>query len=54
MGMPLVAEYAERFGIYDDMLPVLSMSLGSGETTVLRMVSAYSVIANGGRRSSRP
>jgi penicillin-binding protein 1A len=30
------------------MMPVLAMSLGSGETTVLRMVSAYSVIANGG------
>ena len=49
MGMPLVAEYAERFGIYDKLLPVLSMSLGSGETTVLRMSSAYSVLANGGK-----
>lgn len=49
MGMKLVAEYAERFGIYDKMLPVLSMSLGAGETTVLRMVTAYSVIANGGQ-----
>lgn len=50
MGMNLVAEYAERFGIYDKMLPVLAMSLGSGETTVMRMVSAYSVMANGGRQ----
>jgi penicillin-binding protein, 1A family len=50
MGMSLVAEYAERFGIYDKMLPVLSMSLGSGETTVMRMVSAYSVMANGGKQ----
>jgi penicillin-binding protein 1A len=50
MGMPIVAEYAERFGVYDKMLPVLSMSLGSGETTVMRMVSAYSVMANGGRQ----
>jgi len=49
MGMKLVAEYAERFGIYDKMLPVLAMSLGAGETTVLRMVTAYSIIANGGR-----
>jgi penicillin-binding protein 1A len=48
MGMPLVAEYAERFGVYDRMLPALAMSLGSGETTVMRMVSAYSVMANGG------
>ena len=50
MGMNLVAEYAERFGIYDDMPPLLSMSLGSGETTVLRMISAYAVLANGGRQ----
>jgi penicillin-binding protein 1A len=49
MGMQLVAEYAERFGVYDDMKPLLAMALGSGETTVLRMVSAYSVMANGGR-----
>ena len=33
MGMPLIAEYARRFGIYDNMLPVLSMALGAGETT---------------------
>ena len=50
MGMPLVAEYSKRFGIYDNMLPVLSMSLGAGETTVLRMVTAYSILANGGRK----
>ncbi|WP_349361025.1 penicillin-binding protein 1A [Stappia sp.] len=50
MGMPLVAEYAKRFGIYDDMMPVLSMSLGAGETTVMRMVTAYAMIANGGRQ----
>ena len=50
MGMPLIAEYARRFGIYDSMQPVLSMSLGAGETTVLRMASAYSMLANGGRK----
>lgn len=50
MGMPLVAEYAKRFGIYDAMTPVLSMSLGAGETTVMRMVTAYAMIANGGRQ----
>ncbi|MCV0396518.1 MAG: penicillin-binding protein 1A [Rhizobiaceae bacterium] len=49
MGMNLVAEYAERFGVYDKMAPHIANSLGSGETTVLRMVSAYSVMANGGR-----
>ena len=51
IGMPLISEYAKRFGIYDDALPnYLSYSLGTGETTVMRMVTAYSMIANGGRR----
>jgi penicillin-binding protein 1A len=50
VGMPLIAEYAKRFGVYDDMLPVLSMSLGAGETTVMKMVTAYSMFANGGKR----
>jgi penicillin-binding protein 1A len=49
MGMPLVAEYAERFGVYDKMLPAIAGALGAGETTVMRMVSAYAVMANGGR-----
>ncbi|MDB5569829.1 MAG: penicillin-binding protein family [Hyphomicrobiales bacterium] len=50
VGMPLIAEYSKRFGVYDDMMPVLAMSLGAGETTVLRMTTAYSMMANGGRR----
>lgn len=49
LGMPTVVEYAERFGVYDKMQPVLSMALGAGDTTVMRMVTAYSVIANGGK-----
>jgi len=49
MGMPLITEYSKRFGVYDDLLPVLSMSLGAGETTLLRMATAYSVLANGGK-----
>lgn len=50
MGMPLIAEYARRFGLYDNMQPVLAMSLGAGETTALRMAGAYGIIANGGRK----
>jgi len=50
IGMPVVTEYARRLGIYDDMLPLLSMSLGAGETTVMRMTAAYSMFVNGGRR----
>ena len=50
IGMPLIAEYAKRFGVYDDLPPYLSFALGAGETTLLRMVTAYSMFANGGRR----
>lgn len=50
IGMPLIADYARLFGIYDDMQPVLAMSLGAGETTAMRMTSAYATIANGGRK----
>ena len=50
MGMPLIVEYSKRFGVYDDLLPVLAMSLGAGETTLLRMCAAYSVLANGGKQ----
>ncbi len=50
VGMPLIAEYAKRFGVYDEMTPYLSMALGAGETTLLRMVTGYSMLANGGKR----
>jgi penicillin-binding protein 1A len=50
IGMPLITEYAKRFGIYDNLPPYLSMSLGAGETTVLRMVTGYSMFDNGGKR----
>lgn len=50
VGMPAISEYARRFGVYDDLLPLLSMSLGAGETTVMRMTAAYSMFVNGGRR----
>ncbi len=50
VGMPMIAEYAKRFGVYDQLPPYLSFSLGAGETTLLRMVTAYAMIDNGGRR----
>ena len=50
MGMPIISEYTRRFGAYDNLLPAFSMALGAGETTLLRMVGAYSVIANGGKK----
>jgi penicillin-binding protein 1A len=50
LGMPIITEYARRFGVYDNLMPSLSMSLGAGETTLLRMVNGYSMIANGGKQ----
>ena len=29
MGMPIIIEYARRFGVYDNLMPVLSMALGA-------------------------
>jgi penicillin-binding protein 1A len=50
MGMPIIVEYARRFGVYDNLMPALSMALGAGETTLIRMVTGYSMIDNGGKQ----
>jgi penicillin-binding protein 1A len=50
LGMPLIGEYAKRFGIYDNLPPYLSFSLGAGETTLMRMVGAYAMFDNGGKK----
>ena len=50
IGMDKVVDYAQRFGVADKLQPVLSMSLGAGETTVLKMTTAYSMIVNGGKK----
>src|SRR3954466_4752699 len=50
IGMPMIGEYSKRFGIYDNLPPYLSFSLGAGETTLLRMVGAYAMFDNGGRK----
>jgi len=50
VGMDVVAEYAERFGVYDYMGQFLANALGSEETTLYKMVTAYAMFANGGER----
>ncbi len=50
MGAPLIVEYSRRLGIYDDAPPFLSMSLGTVETTLLKMTGAYAMLANGGKK----
>ena len=50
VGMDIVARYAEKFGVYDNMGRVLANALGSDETTLYKMVAAYAMFANGGER----
>ena len=50
VGMPVVQDYARKFGINADLPPFLSMSLGAGETTLLRLTAAYGQLVNGGRK----
>jgi penicillin-binding protein 1A len=50
IGMAKVAEMAGRLGVIDNLQQTLAMSIGAGESTVLRMVTAYSMIVNGGKK----
>ena len=50
LGMPKIADLAQRLGVYDKMPNQLAWALGAGETTLLKMTTAYSIIANGGRK----
>ena len=50
IGMETVGSYAERFGVYDYLSPVLANALGSQESTLYQMVAAYAMFANGGER----
>ncbi len=50
IGMATVADYAKKFGIVDEMPELLSFSLGAKETTPLKLVTAYGMIVNGGKK----
>jgi penicillin-binding protein 1A len=50
VGMRKVSDLSIRMGVTDSMAPVLAMALGAGETTPLKIASAYAGFANGGRR----
>ncbi|TXC71865.1 penicillin-binding protein [Sphingomonas ginsenosidivorax] len=47
-GMPKVVATIKKMGV-GDYAPYLSFALGAGETTVGRMVNAYSILANNGK-----
>ncbi|MCI5047075.1 MAG: penicillin-binding protein 1A [Aquisalinus sp.] len=50
IGIGLIIEYAERFGVSDTLQRELAISLGAGETSLLRLTTAYAMFVNGGRR----
>lgn len=50
IGIDTVVEYAKKFGISDDLPPQMSVAIGSGETTVLRLATAYGMLVNGGKK----
>ncbi|WP_188899281.1 penicillin-binding protein 1A [Caldovatus sediminis] len=52
VGIERVADVAARFGVIPNMPHYLALSLGAGETTVLRMAAAYASFVNGGRQVS--
>jgi len=50
VGMDKIAATAKKFGVVDDMSPQLAMALGAGETTLMRLTTAYAMLDNGGKR----
>ncbi len=44
-----IVNFSEKLGIYENPKELLSISLGSTETTLLKLTSAYSAFVNGGK-----
>ena len=49
LGLNKIINFSKNLGIYDDPEELLSISLGSAETTLIKLTSAYSVFVNGGK-----
>jgi penicillin-binding protein 1A len=50
IGMAPIAETAQKFGVVDKLPLQLSMALGAGETTLLRLTTGYAELVNGGKK----
>lgn len=50
LGIGTIVDYAKRFHLSDRLPRELAISLGSGETTLIRITAAYSTFVNGGKR----
>ncbi len=49
LGLDKIVNFSKQLGIYDNPDELLSISLGSAETTLLKLTSAYSAFVNGGK-----
>ena len=49
IGIDKIAKFSKELGIYENPENLLSISLGSAETTLLKLTSAYSAFVNGGK-----
>ena len=49
LGIDKIAQFSKDMGIYEKPEELLSISLGSAETTLLNLTSAYSSFVNGGK-----
>ena len=49
LGVKNLAKFSKNLNIYDNPNELISISLGSAETTLLRLTSAYSAFVNGGK-----
>ncbi len=49
LGLEKIIDFSKKLKIYENPEELLSISLGSAETTLLKLTSAYSVFVNGGK-----
>ena len=49
LGVDKIINFSKKLGIYENPDEILSISLGSTETTLLKLTSAYSAFVNGGK-----
>ncbi|MDA8825153.1 PBP1A family penicillin-binding protein [Candidatus Pelagibacter bacterium] len=49
LGVKKIVNFSKKLGIYENPSELLSISLGSAETTLLKLTSAYSSFINGGK-----
>ena len=49
LGVKKIVNFSKKLGIYENPSELLSISLGSAETTLLKLTSAYSSFVNGGK-----